>query len=311
MLAVQFDRFGPPDVLEIGVAPDPHPGRGQVRIRVKAAGVSPVDLALRAGESPGSKNLVLPHIPGVDAAGVVDEVGPGVVDVSAGDEVFGTVALAGLGGATAEYAILDFWGRKPERMPWHEAGGAGSGVETATRALDLLDVRDGMTLLVHGAAGGVGSVVVQLAAARGARVLGAARVESHPFLESLGVRPVSLEDVSQSVDRALDVAGAGVLDDLIKITGSADDVVTLADFEGPSKGVRLSMGRPAGQVDGRHGLVDVAALVERGLFRVPVREVFPPHNAAAAHALAARPPRQGKVIIEGIRPSVGANPGSG
>ncbi|WP_066361076.1 NADP-dependent oxidoreductase [Herbidospora mongoliensis] len=297
MLAVRFDRFGPPDVLDIGVTPEPHPGPGQIRIRVKAAGVSPVDLALRAGASPAGRNLALPHIPGVDAAGVVDEVGP---DAAAheGDEVFGVVPLAGLGGATAEFAILDFWTRKPGRLPWTEAGGAGTGVETATRALDLLELGEGMTVLVHGAAGGVGSIVVQLAAARGARVLGAARAESHPFLESLGIRPVILGQVDEPVDRALDVAGAGSLDDLIKITGSPDNVVTLADFEGPSKGVRLSMGRLAGQPDGRHGLAVAAALAEQGLFRVPVREVFPPRNAAAAHALAARSPRWGKVVID-------------
>ncbi|GAB1824410.1 NADP-dependent oxidoreductase [Herbidospora sp. RD11066] len=297
MLAVQFHRFGSPDVLEIGEAPDPHPGPGQVRIKVKAAGVSPVDLALRAGTSPAGAHLALPHIPGVDAAGIVDEIGVGAT-VGIGDEVFGVVPLAGLGGATAEYAVLDFWARKPGGMPWTEAGGAGTGVETATRALDVLDVREGMTLLVDGAAGGVGGIVVQLAAARGVRVLGAARPESHPFLESLGVRAVTLQRVDGTVDRALDVAGAGSLDRLIELTGGAENVVTLADFEGPSKGVRISMGRLAGEPDGRHGLAVAAALVEKGLFRVPVREVVPARDAAAAHELAARSPRQGKVIVD-------------
>jgi NADPH:quinone reductase-like Zn-dependent oxidoreductase len=117
-----------------------------------------------------SARLPLPHIPGVDAAGVVDisEV-PGA---SVGDEVFGTVPIARLGGASAEFAVLQFWAPKPAAMPWEQAGAAGSSIETATRVLDLLDLRDAMTIVIDGAAGGVGSVAVQLAVARGARVGG-------------------------------------------------------------------------------------------------------------------------------------------
>ena len=99
MFAVQFDRFGPPEVLAVGTAADPHPGPGEVRIAVAAAGVSPVDLALRAGTSPSRDKLALPHIPGVDAAGVIDEVGRGVTGVGAGDQVFGSVDVARLGRA--------------------------------------------------------------------------------------------------------------------------------------------------------------------------------------------------------------------
>src|SRR5665213_362319 len=88
MFAVQFDRFGPPDVLTLGPFPEPHAGPGEVRIRVKAAGVSPVDLALRAGLSPSSKRIALPHVPGVDAAGVIDVVGADVTGFAVGDEVF-------------------------------------------------------------------------------------------------------------------------------------------------------------------------------------------------------------------------------
>ena len=100
MFAVQFDRFGPPGVLAVGTAADPHPGPGEVRIAVAAAGVLPVDLALRAGTSPSRDTLALPHIPGVDAAGVIDEVGAGLTGVAVGDEVFGTVDLSRLGGVS-------------------------------------------------------------------------------------------------------------------------------------------------------------------------------------------------------------------
>jgi NADPH:quinone reductase-like Zn-dependent oxidoreductase len=293
VFATRFERFGPPEVLSTGELPEPHAGPGQVRIRVRAAGVSPVDLAIRAGKS--RSPIALPHIPGVDAAGVVDEASPGV---SVGDEVFGAVDVARLGGATAEFAVLAFWALKPASMPWEQAGAAGSGIETATRALDLLDVRDGMTLLVDGASGGVGSLVVGLALARGARVLGTAG--DLEFVESLGATPVPYGPglatrVSGRVDAALDVAGKGSLPELVALTGSPSSVVTLADFSGPSHGVRVSVGALGGEPDGRHGLSTAAALFEEGRFQVPVEEVFA--DAAAAHTAAERGPRRGKLVV--------------
>ncbi|MEU5274264.1 NADP-dependent oxidoreductase [Streptomyces hygroscopicus] len=307
MFAVQFDRFGGPEVLAIGPAADPHPGPGEVRINVRTAGVSPVDIALRAGASPSRDSLALPHIPGVDAAGVIDEVGAGVDGFSAGDEVFGSVDVARLGGASAQFAVLAFWAAKPASMSWEEAGAAGTSVETATRALDLLGVGEGTTLLIDGAAGGVGSVAVQLATARGARVIGTARPESHTFLAGLGAIPVAYgpglaERVralgAGPVGQALDVAGAGALEELIALTGGPAAVVTLADFTGPGRGVRLSRGQYGGEPDGRHGLAAAAALSSRGRFRVPVREVFPAARAAEAHAAAVRGPRQGKIVLD-------------
>lgn len=307
MWAVQFDRFGPPDVLGIGSAAEPHAGPGQVRIVAKAAGVSPVDLALRDGSSPSRDHLGLPHIPGVDAAGVIDEVGPGVEGFDVGDEVFGAVDIARLGGASAQYAVLAFWAAKPDLMSWPEAGAAGTGIETATRALDLLGVAEGATVVIDGAAGGVGSIAVQLATARGARVIGTARAESHGFLADLGATPVAYGPGlaariralgGSDVDLALDVAGAGSLDELVDLTGEAAAVVTLADFTGPERGVRLSRGRYAGEPDGQHGLALAANLSTRGRFRVPVQEVFPATRAADAHAAAARGPRRGKIALD-------------
>jgi NADPH:quinone reductase-like Zn-dependent oxidoreductase len=306
MFAVRFDRLGPPEVLTSGTAPEPHPAAHQVRIAVKAAGVSPVDLGLRAGSAAGRK-LTLPHIPGVDAAGVIDEIGDGVTGHAAGDEVFGAVDVARLGGASAQYAVLDFWTPKPPSMTWAEAGAAGTGIETATRALDLLGVDDGTTLLIDGAAGGVGSIAVQLAVARGARVIGTARPENHRLLTELGAEPVDYGPglparvralTTAPVTAALDIAGAGSLAELIALTGSADNVVTLADFGAPAHGVRLSLGRLAGQPDGVRGLAAATALAGQGRFRVPVRGVYPAHQAARAHAAAARPPRWGKVVLD-------------
>jgi len=317
MFAVQFGRFGPPEVLEVGRRAEPHAGPGEIRVRAAAAGVSPVDLALRAGSSPSRDTLALPHVPGVDASGIVDEIDAGVDGVAVGDEVFGSVDIARLGGASAQFAVLAFWAAKPASMSWAAAGAAGTSVETATRALDALGVAAGTTVVIDGAAGGVGSIAVQLAAARGARVIGTGRPGSHAFLADLGavpvaygpglaerVRALSLDlDLDLDLDLgpaglALDVAGAGGLDELIAITGNPAAVLTLADFTGPARGVRLSLGQYGGEPDGRHGLALAAALSAQGRFRVPVRDVFPAARAAAAHAAAARGPRQGKVVLD-------------
>jgi NADPH:quinone reductase-like Zn-dependent oxidoreductase len=191
-------------------------------------------------------------------------------------------------------------------MPSAEAGAAGSSVETATRVLDLLDVRDGATLLIDGAAGGVGSTVIQLALARGARVIGTASEANQEFLAGLGAVATTYGDGltdrvralgEGSVHRALDVSGRGSLNELIELTGSADRVVTIADFGASALGVRISVGEMGGQPSGKHGLVEAARLFEEGLFRIPIQEAFPFAEAAAAHALAESGPRQGKISL--------------
>jgi NADPH:quinone reductase-like Zn-dependent oxidoreductase len=306
MYAAQFAESGPPEVLSVGPFPEPHAGPGQVRISVRAAGVSPVDIGLRTGQTPMSKRLTLPHIPGVDAAGVVDEVGQGVDGAAIGDEVFGAVDVSRLGGASAEFAVLAFWAAKPASMPWTAAAAGGTSIETATRVLDLLDLTGGATLLIDGAAGGVGSVAVQLAIARGARVIGTGSPQSQTFIAQLGAVPTTYgpglpERVRAlhdgRVDQALDIAGAGSLPELIAVSGTAASVITIADFTGPKLGVRISVGDLGGEPNGRHGLTTAAALFNEGRFRVPVREVFPLAQIAEAHTLAAQPPRQGKIVL--------------
>jgi NADPH:quinone reductase-like Zn-dependent oxidoreductase len=295
MFAAQYSAFGPPSVLTTGPYPEPHAARGQVRIRVRAAGVSPVDAAVRAGRT--GLPITFPHVPGVDAAGVIDE-GPAEL---IGTEVFGSVDVSRLGGASAEFAVLAFWAAKPAAMPWEAAGAAGTSIETATRVLDLLGVQKGMSLVIDGAAGGVGSVTVQLAVARGARVTGTGSAANQSFIAALGATPVvygaGLPARIGTADRAVDVAGAGSLADLITITGSPDSVVTIADFSAAELGVRLSRGDLAGEPDGRHGLAPAAALAGQGRFRVPMRAVFPLVRIAEAHELVTRGPRRGKIAV--------------
>ncbi|MER7276106.1 NADP-dependent oxidoreductase [Dactylosporangium sp. NPDC000244] len=291
MLAVQFAQFGPPEVLQLAEAPDPHPGPGEVRIRVRAAGVSPVDVALRAGTSPSAARLPRPHIPGVDAAGVIDELGPGVTGWAPGDEVFGIVPLATLGGATAQLAVLRHWARRPPHLPWAEAGAAATSLETATRALDRLALEPGMRLLVTGAAGGVGSIAVQLAVLRGVRVYGTGSSDAADFVAALGAEPLGRE-IAGRFDRALDTAGGGLLPALIEATGDAARVLSIADFTAPGLGAALSMGEPAGEPGGHHGLAEAARI------RVPLQATYPMSDAPAAHRAFETTSRRGKLAYE-------------
>ena len=158
MKAVRFSRFGGPDVLEIADIPDPHPGPGEVRIAVRAAGVNASDWKKRQG-------LMDPDLPqtlGHEAAGVVDEVGEGVTDVAVGDRVFG---FSPEPAAQAELAVLSFYAPIPPSLDFAGAAALPAAIETATRALDQLGVASGTTLLINGASGSVGGAAVQLAVA--------------------------------------------------------------------------------------------------------------------------------------------------
>ncbi len=177
--AVRFSQFGGPEVLEIVDLHDPHPGPGQVRIAVRAAGVNPSDWKKRKGLMDGK----LPQTMGHEAAGVVDELGEGVVDVAVGDRVFG---LSAEGAAQAELAVLSYYAPIPPSLDFPEAAALPAAIETATRALDQLGVGSGSTLLINGASGSVGSAAVQLAVVRGARVIGTASPANHEYLRSLG-----------------------------------------------------------------------------------------------------------------------------
>ncbi|MFD5831031.1 NADP-dependent oxidoreductase [Lentzea sp. NPDC060358] len=293
MRALLYTEHGPADVLEVGEMAEPHPGAGKIRIAVRASGVTPADTALRAGRL--GRRVPLPHVPGVDAAGVVDEIGEGVTGVELGDEVFGIVDLAELGGANAGHAVLAAWAPKPAALSWEQAGGAAANTETATRALDLLQVGEGTRLLVAGAAGGVGTLAIQLAVARGAEVVGTAGPRTQDFVAGLGATPVThgagLANRVPEITAVLHCAGE--IADLVTIAGSPDRVLTIADTS-PPDGVRSSF---LGDRQALHGLADAAALADEGLFTVPLAGVFPLGEGAAAHRLSETGHAHGKIVL--------------
>jgi len=299
MKAAQFSRFGGPEVLEIAEVPDPHPGPGQVRIVVHAAGISATDPKLRKGLLDFGAGL--PQTTGRDVAGVVDEVGEGVTDVAVGDRVFG---VSDDGAGAAELALLTYRAPIPASLGFVDAAALPVALETATRSLDQLSVGAGITLLINGAAGGIGSTAVQLAVARGARVIGTASTANHDYLRLLGAEPVTYGEgmvervrtlAPDGVDAALDVAGSGVLPELIDLAGGPQNVVTLADIDGAKQHeVRFSNGF---QGHAFHALAEIGALVEAGLFWLPVERTYPLDEISQAHRVSEHGHVRGRLVL--------------
>jgi NADPH:quinone reductase-like Zn-dependent oxidoreductase len=296
MKAIQFSRFGDPEVLELVELDDPHPGEGQIRIAVRAAGVNPIDWKVRSGAMGGD----LPRQTGVEAAGVVDELGDGVADVEVGDRVFGSVA-----GAASELAVSGFYAPIPASLGFVEAAALPVAAETAVRTLDLLGVGEGQTLLINGASGSVGVAATQLARERGARVIGTASPANHDSLRSFGAEPTTYGEglvervralAPDGVDRALDAAGGGALPALVELTGSPDRVVTIADYQGAEEtGVPFTGGM--GTERARTALRDAVALIEAGRFSVPVAQTFPLAQIAEAHRISETGHPGGKLVL--------------
>jgi NADPH:quinone reductase-like Zn-dependent oxidoreductase len=298
MKAMQFDHPGTPDVLQLADVPEPHPGRGEVRIAVRAAGVNPVDWKIRNGSSLEVMGIGLPWVPGMEASGVVDELGAGVEGVALGDPVFGAAQQA-----SAEHAVLTHWAAKPAAMSFAEAAGIPMAAETALRGLSLLGVGEGDTLLVNGAAGGVGVAAVQFALARGAQVVGTASPASHDLLTGLGAMATTygpgLADrvrtlVPAGVNRALDVAGSGITADLVRLTGGPERVVSIGDHTATEHGVRFTTG-----VEGRFfsALGLAASLSTHGRFTMPVAQTWPLDQLAEAHRVSESGHVRGKLVV--------------
>lgn len=299
MRAVTYHEYGDPTVLRVEDVAEPHVGPGTVRIRVEAASVNPIDWKLRAGYLREVMPLRFPAIPGRDAAGVVDEVGSGVSGVAVGDRVFGLSD----GGSTAEHTVLTAWARVPGSWTVEQGAAAGVAAETAIRVLDVLGVEAGGTLLIDGAAGGVGSAAVQIAVARGLAVIGTAGEDNHGYLRTLGAMPTAygagLADRVEAlapagVDAVFDVAGAGSLRALIALAPSAEHVVTIADPAGPELGARLS----ATSDDPGRALAEAAALGEAGRYVPHIEAIYRLDEAAEAHARSQSGHARGKLVIE-------------
>jgi NADPH:quinone reductase-like Zn-dependent oxidoreductase len=298
MRALQFTEYGGPEVLSWSEAPAPHAGPGQIRIAVRAASVNPYDWKVLTGAVSGGQPLAGPGRLGRDAAGVVDEVGAGVTGVSAGDDVFGSGA-----GTQAEYAVLDAWAAKPPSVDWAVAAAAGVSGETSERGLRLLGVTAGDTVFIDGGAGGVGAVAVQMAHARGARVIASASEANQDYLREIGAIPVRYgEGVADRVRAAaggqvhavFDVAGKTPVEDLISLVARPSQVLSIANFTAGQAGARVTGGgadsRPAA------ALAEVAGLLAQNKLVIKV-QTFPFSRAAEAYRLIQGGHARGKLVL--------------
>ena len=299
MRAVEYSEYGDPEVLSVVEAPEPHAGPGQVRIKVQAASVNPIDWKIRRGYLAGGAPLAEPRIPGVDAAGVVDEVGEGVEGVSVGDDVFGLGS-----GTNAEYAVLNAWAAKPASLDWGVAGGAGVVSETSERALRLLGVTSGSVVFIDGGAGGVGAVAVQFAKVAGAKVIASAGQDNQGYLREIGAIPVlygeGLVDRvraaagADTVDAVFDVAGKNPIEDLISLAPEPSQVVTIANFTAAAAGARVTGGGADSQPF--EALALAARLLENSQLVIKI-QTFPFDRAAEAHRISEAGHVRGKIVL--------------
>ena len=297
MRAAVFDRYGPPEVLHIAELADPEPGPGQVRVRVRAAGVQPFDVALRRGRM-SRLPVRFPQTIGQEYAGVVDRVGEGVSEQRIGDDVLGSTMLnanAALVCVPEKNVVL-----KPAELDFPTAAGLVAAAQTAAGALADLAVGAGDVLLVHAAAGSVGTVAVQLARLAGATVIGTASPGNHDYLRGLGVIAVpygpGLVEAVRATGRtptvALDAAGGVAIEQSVALGIARDRIGTIVDDKtAAEQGTRVVR---APRDPARLG--EVVAVAARGLLTMPIR-AYPLAEVAEAHAAVESGHGRGKVVL--------------
>ncbi len=317
MKAARLHTLGDPDVLRYEDVPRPEPGPGEVLVRVHAAGVNPPDWYARRGFAnvPESIRVTvpLPLIPGTDVSGVVTALGRGVTEWTVGDEVYGLLRFPSLGGqGYAEYTtapVADL-ARKPAGLDHVHAAGVPMAALTAYQILfDHAGLRPDAgpdrTVLVNGAAGGVGHFAVQLAKTVGARVIAVASGRHEEFLLDLGAdrfvdyTVTAAEEVVQDVDLLVDAVGGPDAHRFLSIVrrGGTISPVFLGDYH-PDRAKELGIDFRTGQVKSSGAqLTELGRLIEAGLVRVAVDSVYPLERAAEAHERAERGHIQGKIVL--------------
>ncbi|HEU4421365.1 MAG TPA: NADP-dependent oxidoreductase [Pilimelia sp.] len=297
--AVVFDRYGPPEVLRLAELPDPVAGPGQIRVRVKAAGVQPFDVYGRRGAMAGFLPVTFPQTLGQEYAGVVDQVGDGATGVAVGDEVVGSTML----NAYAQHVVVAAGDAvaKPPGLGFPAAVAFVAAAQTAYGSLRELNVGEGDTLLVHAAAGSVGTIAVQLGRRRGATVIGTASPGNHDYLRELGAIPVAygtgLVDrvravAPHGVDVALDAAGGAAIPASVELVADRSRIGTIVDDRlAADYGIRVvRAGRsPA-------WLAEMIALAGRGELVMPVR-AFPFADVIEAHRAVESGHGRGKAVL--------------
>jgi NADPH:quinone reductase-like Zn-dependent oxidoreductase len=305
MKAVRFDEYGTADVLKVVDVPDPEPGPGQVLVRVKAAGINPGEAKIRDGLLHARWPATFPSGQGSDLAGIVERSGSGVTGVAAGDEVIGWVDNRS---SQAEYAVVDAANLvpKPAGLPWEVAGALPVAGFTAWAAVRAVALRAGDTLVVSGAAGGVGSITVQLARRVGATVIGVAGQPNHEWLRTHGVIPVTYgQGVTDRIRAAAAPAKADAFidtygDDYVEIALNElkvdpARVDTIVRFDAVAKYGIKSEGNAVGA--SARALAELAALAANGELEIPIAAAYPLDQVREAYTELAKGHTRGKIVL--------------
>ena len=302
MKAVRFDEYGGAEVLKVVDVPRPIAGPGQVLVHVKAAGINPGEAKIRDGLLHARWPATFPSGQGSDLAGIVAETGPGVTGVKPGDDVIGFTDNRA---SQAEYVIVEaeHLTPKPPEVPWEVAGALFVAGATAYAAVRAVELTEGDTVVVSGAAGGVGSIAVQLAKRAGATVIGLASEDNHAWLAAHGVIPVSYGDgvagrIRQAAGKAdafIDTFGAGYVELALELGIGPSRIDTIANPPAVEKyGVKAAGNAAGASAD---VLAELASLIAAGQLEVPIAATFPLSQVQDAYRRLAQGHVLGKIVL--------------
>jgi len=303
MKAVRFHGYGPVGVLNVEDVPQPLPGPAQVLVRVKAAGINPGEAKIREGMMASRWPTTFPSGEGTDLAGIVEQAGPDVTGVAVGDEVIGWVDTRS---SHAEFAVVGAANLtpKPAAVPWQVAGALPVVGFTACAAVRAVALSAGDTLVVSGAAGGVGSITVQLARRAGATVIGLASEQNHGWLSAHGVVPVTYGDgvagrirsIAPKADAFIDTHGGDYVELALGELGVPPDRVdTIVRFDAVEKYGVKAEGNAAGA--SAVVLAELAGLIADGELEVPIAGAYPLAQVREAYARLASGHVHGKIVL--------------
>lgn len=303
--AIRVHSYGGPKQLQLDEIPRPVPQEDEVLVRVHAAGVNPIDWKIRAGQLKDFMPMTLPYVPGVDIAGVVEEVGPGVTAFQQGQKVFGQSRR---GGAYTEYtaASVNTLALKPETLDFDEAATIPVGATTAWQALfDHGKLQPGQRVLILGGAGGVGLFAVQFARWKGAHVIGTASTRHLDFMRSLGAEEVidytttDVEKAVHDVDLVLDTVGGDELAGIWPVLKSGGTLVSIAGQPSEEKARERNVrtARFAAQTSSDL-LTTFAHLIDDGQIKVTVANRIPLREAFKAHEISQSGHGRGRIVLQ-------------
>jgi NADPH:quinone reductase-like Zn-dependent oxidoreductase len=302
--AVRFDKYGELDVLQVVEVDGPIPGPGKVLVRVKAAGINPGEASIRKGVFADRWPSTFPSGQGSDLAGVVEEIGRDVTNVAQGDEVIG---FTNDRSSQAEFALVESGNLvpRPANVSWEQAGALFVAGATAYAAVRSVALSAGDTVVVSGAAGGVGSIAVQLARNAGAKVIGLSSNANHKWLADHGVIPVTYGDGVEDriratsggkVDAFIDTFGGGYVELALKLGVAPNRIDTIIDFAAAAKyGVKTEGNHEAATAD---VLAQLAGLLAAGHLEIPIAKVYPLAEVRDAYRELEQRHTRGKIVLE-------------